>query len=155
MPSSVNFFYEDTNFKVSQPRKTIQWIKNVIKLEYGSLDCINYIFCSDNYLYNLNVTYLKHKTLTDIITFDLSEDSTAINGEIYISVDRVKDNSIKLRTHFAEELNRVIVHGILHLVGYRDKKPQEKRVMREKEDLYLSLRSNSAKSRFHVKRNRS
>lgn len=151
MPSSVNFFYEDTPFKISQPRKTIQWIKNVIKLENGSLDCINYIFCSDNYLYNLNVTYLKHKTLTDIITFDLREDSTAINGEIYISIDRVKDNSINLRTDFGEELNRVLVHGVLHLLGYRDKKPHEKRLMREKEDHYLSLQSKFSRTKFHVK----
>lgn len=155
MPSSVNFFYEDVNFEVPQPRKTIHWIKEVIKLENGSLDCINYIFCSDDYLYTLNVNYLRHQTLTDIITFDLREDSVAINGEIYISVDRVKDNSITLGTDFAEELNRVMVHGILHLLGYRDKKPEEKRSMREKEDLYISLRSNVAKTKFHVKRKHS
>jgi rRNA maturation RNase YbeY len=140
MPPSVSFFYEDIIFKVPKPRKTVQWIKNVIQLENGTLDSINYIFCSDNYLYELNVNYLKHKTLTDIITFDLREHSIDINGEIYISIDRVRDNSIKLCTNFEEELSRVMIHGVLHLLGYSDKKREEKRVMREKEDLYLSLR---------------
>ncbi len=139
MVSSFRYFYEDIDFKVPNPLKTKKWLQKVIHLEKRDFENISYIFCSDEYLHSLNTQFLGHNTLTDIITFDLS-DSKLISGEIYISVDRVKENSQKLKTSFMDELNRVMVHGILHLLGYKDKKPKEKSVMRKKEDSYLSLR---------------
>lgn len=140
MPSAVTYFSEDIVFKLRHPRKITQWIKKVVDLEKAKLDEINYIFCSDEFLYNVNVQYLHHNTYTDIITFDLSEKKRLLNGEIYISIDRVKENAEKLKTDFTVELNRVMIHGVLHLLGYRDKSREEKRLMREKEDSYLSLR---------------
>lgn len=101
---------------------------------------INYIFCSDEYLMNINVEYLNHHALTDIITFDTSETDDIISGDIYISVDRIKDNAAAFETNRDDELHRVLVHGILHLVGYGDKTRKQKSQMREKEDAYLSLR---------------
>jgi len=139
MLSSFQYFYEGVDFKVPHPIKTKKWLCKVVTLEKRKVESICYIFCSDKYLHSLNTQFLGHNTLTDIITFDLS-DSKLISGEIYVSVDRVKENSQKLKTPFAEELNRVMVHGILHLIGYKDKKPKEKSLMRKKEDSYLSLR---------------
>jgi probable rRNA maturation factor len=101
---------------------------------------INYIFCSDSYLLSLNKGFLKHNTLTDIITFDNSEGTGSMEGEIYISIERVKENATKYDVSFEDELNRVMIHGILHLLGYKDKKPSEKALMRKKEEAYLSLR---------------
>jgi rRNA maturation RNase YbeY len=142
MPQSVKFFYLDVKFRVSGARKTINWIKNVIDIEGGQLAYINYIFCSDRYLYTINSQFLKHKTLTDIITFDLRENTkNAIEGEVYISIPRVKENAKKFGVSFSSEINRVIIHGVLHLLGHKDKSQQEKMLMREKEDTYLSLRS--------------
>ena len=137
--SFFQYFYEGINFKVPHPIKTKKWLHKVVALEKKKFEAISYIFCSDEYLHSLNTHFLGHNTLTDTITFDFS-DSHLISGEIYISVDRVKENSQKLKTSFVDELNRVMVHGILHLLGYRDKKPNEKRLMRKKEDSYLSLR---------------
>jgi len=140
-PSSIHYFCADIIFKIPNPRKTNQWIKKVIKQEKKRLNNIDYIFCSDEYLYTLNSSFLGHKTFTDIITFDLSDQpGNGITGEIYISIERVKVNSIKLKVSFIDELHRVMIHGVLHLIGYGDKKPQQKREMRETEDSYLSLR---------------
>ena len=101
---------------------------------------MSYIFCSDKDLVRLNNQYLKHKALTDILTFDYSTDPKSIHGEIYISVQRVKENAGRFKESFDEELHRVIIHGVLHLVGYNDKSPTDKALMREKEEAYLSLR---------------
>ncbi len=138
--AAVEFFYEDIDFKVPKPTKTRKWVRLVIEREEKSLSHLNYIFCSDEYLHSLNQQYLNHDTLTDIITFDQSETPDQIEGDIFISVDRVRQNANDLGIPFAHELDRVIVHGILHLLGYRDKSAAEKEVMREKEDAYLSLR---------------
>jgi probable rRNA maturation factor len=135
----IRFFSESIDFQLPFPRKTSNWIKAVAKKEKATIKEINYIFCSDQYLLSLNQGYLKHNTLTDIITFDYS-DSRQLEGEIYISVERVLDNSKKLKVEFTHELSRVIIHGVLHLCGYKDKNPSEKVVMRKKEDRYLSLR---------------
>ena len=137
---SIRFFTESINFKISSPRKTRAWIRAVAKIEKRAISEINYIFCSDTYLLELNQRFLKHNTLTDIITFDNTEEGKDINGEIYISIDRIKENAFSLKTDFEDELHRVIIHGVLHLIGYTDKKKSEKAIMRKKEEAFLSLR---------------
>ncbi len=138
--ADIDFFSEDIDFKVPKPLKTRKWLRRVIERERKSLTHLSYIFCSDNYLHTLNQQFLNHNTLTDIITFDQSEVPGEIEGDIFISVDRVRQNAGELNLPFEHELNRVIVHGVLHLLGYRDKTPPEKADMRKKEDAYLSLR---------------
>ena len=98
-----------------------------------------YIFCNDRYLLDINRRYLNHEDFTDIISFDLSSDPTIIHGEIYISVERVRDNATKLGVSFKEELHRVVFHGALHLCGYKDKLKSDQLIMREMEDRYLGL----------------
>lgn len=136
----IDFFCQDIAFKLPTPGKTRSWIQEVIKREKKSLIHLNYIFCSDEYLLTLNKQYLNHKTLTDIITFDNSEASDEIEGDIFVSVPRVLSNAEKFHTDAHEELHRVLVHGVLHLIGYYDKSPRQKARMRKKEDAYLSLR---------------
>jgi rRNA maturation RNase YbeY len=143
----IRFFYEEVDFKVKYPTKVKQWITESAKKEKRQISEVNYIFCSDKYLLSLNQDYLKHNTLTDIITFDNSEGSL-IAGEIYISIERVNENASKYASGLTDELHRVMIHGVLHLCGYKDKKPDDKTLMRKKEDAYLSLR----KILFHVKR---
>src|SRR5258706_7549199 len=143
----IRFFYEEVDFKLKHPNKVRLWITESAKKEKRQISEVNYIFCSDKYLLSLNQDYLKHNTLTDIITFDNSEGSV-IAGEIYISFERVNENASKYDSGLTDELHRVMIHGILHLCGYEDKKPTEKTLMRKKEDAYLSLR----KILFHVKR---
>jgi rRNA maturation RNase YbeY len=111
-------------------------------LEKKVLSNINYIFCSDDFLRVINIQYLNHDSYTDIITFNTGSDSGSgvIDGEIYISVPRVTDNAKKYKVEFNDELHRVIIHGVLHLIGYGDKNPHEKSLMRKKENAYLSLR---------------
>jgi probable rRNA maturation factor len=141
MTSAIHFFYEEVDFHFKHIRKTKAWLKEVVKRESTRLGELNYIFCSDEFLANVNVQYLHHDTLTDIITFDTSEDVRFIEGEIFISIDRVKENALKFKVSFEHELHRVMVHGVLHLAGYSDKTSQQKKIMRKKEDAYLSLRS--------------
>lgn len=137
--ATIRFFSEDISFKIDLPRKKTLWIKEVARREKKTIKEINYIFCSDEYLLQLNHGFLKHKTLTDIITFDNSEDKTSLQGEIYISIDRVRENALKFKAAFEVELKRVMIHGVLHLIGYKDKKPSEKTLMRKKEEACLSL----------------
>lgn len=137
--ASINFFSQTLPFKVPFPRKTSSWIKSTIRKEKHKLKELNFIFCTDGELYEINVQYLRHKTFTDIITFDNSEEKGLIEGDIYISIDRVKENATSLGNPFRAELNRVIIHGVLHLLGYKDKSPAHKKEMRKKEDAYLSL----------------
>lgn len=136
----VDFFNQDISFKLSKPGKTRKWIQKVISLEKKGLAHLNYIFCSDQYLLGINQQYLRHKTLTDIITFDNSETRGVIEGDIFISIERVRANAEELEAAFDDELHRVLIHGVLHLVGYGDKSAGEKMQMRKKEDAYLSLR---------------
>jgi len=138
MPT-INFFSEKIRFKLSNSKKTASWIKSVIKKEGCTLISLNYIFCSDEYLKEINVQYLGHNTYTDIVTFNFNSSKGELEGEIYISVDRVRDNSKTFKSDFQSELHRVIIHGVLHLMGFNDKSKREKAVMREKEDTYLSL----------------
>jgi len=137
----INFFSEEVDFDLKNPNIIKKWIKFVIEKESKNFETINYIFCNDNYLHQLNVEYLKHDTLTDIITFDYSTKEN-ISGDIFISIDRIKENSEIFNKSSEEELHRVIVHGILHLIGYNDKTIDDKVIMTKKEDEYLM---------FHVK----
>jgi len=139
--ASVHFFSDGIDFKLLHPRKTSTWVKRAIVNEKRILSSLNVIFVSDTYLLTLNVNYLNHKTLTDIITFDYGSDPKHLSGEIYISIERVRENASKLKIGFDEELHRVILHGVLHLIGYNDKKPAERSQIRKKEEAYLSLRS--------------
>ena len=136
---SVHFESGKKDFKLKKPRKTREWINKVAKSEGRRLGSLNYVFCSDDFLLSLNVRYLNHDTFTDIITFDYSSQEE-LEGEIYISVDRVEENAPKYATTFEDELHRVIIHGLLHLMGYRDNTQGEKVIMRKKEEAYLSLR---------------
>ena len=140
MPSTVHFFYEDVDFHFKAIRNTKSWLREVIKAENKKLGALSYIFCSDAFLADVNLQYLNHTTLTDIITFDTSENVHLIEGEIYISIERVKENALKFKVSLDQELHRVMVHGVLHLLGYSDKTSQQKKIMRKKEDAYLSLR---------------
>ena len=134
----VRFFQEDTDFAPGQKNPLKKWISSVIRREGAATGEINYVFCSDNYLLDINKKYLDHDYYTDIITFDQSEDNL-IAGDIYISVDRVRENAANSTIPFKEELKRVMIHGILHLLGYDDKSEEEKKQMRKKEEACLSL----------------
>jgi probable rRNA maturation factor len=139
--ASVLFFSEGIDFRLSHPRKTSSWIKLAIQKEKRLISSLNFIFTTDSVLAPLNVIYLNHNTLTDIITFDYSNERRDIIGDVYISIDRVRENAAKFSTDFDEELHRVIIHGVLHLVGYNDKNASERAQIRKKEEAYLSLRS--------------
>jgi rRNA maturation RNase YbeY len=132
----ISFTSVEVNFILKNRIKVRNWIKSILSSEGKSVGDITYVFCSDNYLGSMNEKYLKHHTLTDIITFDYSEKGI-LSGDICISIERVKDNSVNYRTTFPEELGRVMAHGVLHLAGYKDKSAEDKTVMRSKEDLYL------------------
>nr|MBI1231373.1 rRNA maturation RNase YbeY [Cytophagales bacterium] len=135
----VRFFEEETTFKLVQKNRYKNWIKQIAKNEGYSMGELNYIFCSDEYLLQINVAYLDHDTFTDIITFDQRDDPKEISGEIYISVDRVSENALLFKVPFQTELERVISHGLLHLCGYSDKNKEEKLHMRLKEDEALRV----------------
>lgn len=139
MSREINFHTEDLSFQLDQKTSIVEWIQSSVASETKDYSALNFIFCSDNYLHKINLEYLSHDTFTDIITFDYTENNQ-LSGDIFISVDRVKENSAKLKTDFQEELARVIIHGVLHLCGYKDKKPEEQAIMRQKEDYYLNLR---------------
>ena len=125
--------------KVSLNQSVKDWIVQAILLESFKIDTINYIFCNDDYLLEKNIKYLNHNTLTDVISFDYTL-GKLISGDIFISVERVKENAKKFQTSFVDELHRVMIHGVLHYCGYNDKTQEEKKQMRSKEDYYLSLR---------------
>ena len=134
----IEYQYNIINFSISE-QETTKWLENVISKEHFILGEVGYVFCDDKYLLDINQRFLRHDTFTDIITFPTSENSEIISGEIYISVERVRENASLNDASFQKELHRVIVHGILHLIGFGDKDPEEKFVMRQKEDYYLSL----------------
>jgi len=140
LPQNITFHSEDVDFHLVNEKQIINWLKNAVKNEGKTVSELSYIFCSDDYLHKMNLEYLKHDTYTDIITFDYTE-GIVVGGDIFISIDRVKENALKFKTEFSTELSRVIIHGVLHLVGYKDKTTKEKEVMRSKEDFYLTLLS--------------
>jgi rRNA maturation RNase YbeY len=133
----IKFNYE-TAFKLENEDKISKWISNTILSEGFKLEEINYVFCDDEYLHKLNLEFLNHDTLTDIISFDYSI-GKLIQGDIFISVDRVKDNAKDFAVSVSEELNRVIIHGVLHYCGYKDKTSSDAQTMRTKENHYLSI----------------
>ena len=135
----INFFSEKKTFKINNKKKLRLLFKEVCKQEKAVLSFVNCIFCSDEYLHKINKKHLKHNFLTDIITFDFSEKKNQIEGDLYISVDRVKDNAKKYKDTFLDETTRVVLHGLLHLIGYNDKTEKEKKRMRVLENKYVSL----------------
>lgn len=135
----VSYFFEETDFLFKGRVKNNKWLRLVAESEIRKLGEINIIFCSDNYILDINQRFLSHDYFTDIITFDYCE-GDKLSGDLFISVDSVKENSIQYGTEFNDELNRVMVHGILHLIGYDDHTKAQQKQMRQKEDYYLSLR---------------
>ena len=151
----INFFSEDIQFDLPNKKKVISWTTKIIENEGFSVNQINFIFCSDTYLQKLNLKYLGHDTLTDVLTFDhagigkkeqgarnppgLPGTPRTIEGDIFISIDRVKENARDYENSFPDELARVMIHGVLHLLGYSDKTDTGKALMRKKEDDCLSL----------------
>lgn len=137
---SINFFIEDISFTLKDKIHLRSWIKQTVVSEGKKLKELNFVFCSDSYLLEINKEFLNHDTLTDIVTFDNSESPDSIRGDIFISVDRVKENAVKFKATERDELHRVIVHGILHLIGFKDKTTAQKALMTSKEDQYLQKR---------------
>jgi rRNA maturation RNase YbeY len=135
----IVFHSADAPFNLLHKKRLKAFIALLFEKERTPLYALNYIFCSDKYLLGINQKFLQHDFFTDIITFDLSEAPNYIVGEIYISIDRVKENALLMKTNREEELLRVIFHGALHLCGFRDKKQSDIKIMREKEDQYLKL----------------
>lgn len=138
-PAMVKFFTEDVKFEFKQKLRTRRWLKFVAGSEARQLGDINIIFCSDNYLLDINLRYLGHDYFTDIVTFDYCEGGK-LSGDLFISLDSVRENAAFYGAGFSDELDRVIVHGLLHLIGYDDHTPAQQEQMREKENYYLSLR---------------
>ncbi len=134
---AIRFHTEDVKYSWKNKRKLYGWINDSAKAENRFTGAINVILCSDDYLLNMNRQFLEHDYYTDIITFDYSEDEV-ISGDLYISLDRVCDNAIKNEVSTNYELYRVVIHGIMHLCGYKDKTKSDSVLMRKKEDLYLS-----------------
>lgn len=134
-------FHFKTNFELIKSENYTKWITNIIHSENHLLDQIDYIFCDDEYLLTINQRYLNHDTYTDIITFDYSKENN-IAGDIFISIDRIKDNAKKFNVDFIEELHRVMAHGVLHLLGYADKLDEDVILMRSKEEEKMKM--------FHV-----
>ena len=141
MEQQIINFYSETDFNLENQELYSAWIKNVIISEGKKVGELSYIFCDDDYLLKLNKEYLDHDTLTDIISFDYSV-GKIVQGDIFISTERVKENSVHFNVSFADELRRVIIHGVLHLCGYKDKTPEESELMRSKEEEKMKL--------FHV-----
>lgn len=131
----INFHYE-LDFEIDNELDVANRIEELISMENRKLGEINYVLCSDEYLHQINVDFLGHDTLTDIISFDYTV-GKKLHGDIYISIDRVKENALEFDVDFANELHRVMFHGVLHYCGYKDKTESEKSVMRSKEDFYL------------------
>jgi len=135
---TIYYFNEISNFQLKEKKKITAWLKWVIHQEQHQLNELRFIFCSDNYLYGINLNYLAHNTLTDVITFSYADQPNVIEGEIYISVMRVQENASKYQNTFKQELYTVMVHGLLHLLGYNDYTKAEKCIMRQKEKWYTT-----------------
>ena len=134
----ICFQTQDINLVVKEKNKVRQWIVDAIKNEGKKTGDITYIFCSDEYLLTMNQQYLQHDDYTDVITFDYTE-GDRVSGDIFISFERVLDNSIQLKTTPEDELHRVMIHGVMHLCGYKDKQPKERANMTVKENQYLGV----------------
>ena len=137
----ISFFEEDIHYNLKEKIKVKQWIKDTIAAEGYKLDELTYIFCSDAYLLKINQQYLDHDTYTDIITFDNSSEDKVITGDIFISIERIRENAAKFYQSVTDELHRVIIHGALHLLGYKDKTAADSKNMTQMEDKYLEKRA--------------
>lgn len=135
---SVKYFNEDVPFPILKKRSTSNWIRETILLEEKIVGDISFVFCSDDYLLEVNKKYLAHDYYTDIITFDYVKDGL-ISGDIFVSIDRIKENAQEFSTTFENELNRILIHGILHLLGYKDKIKKDQKLMTFKENYYLNV----------------
>jgi probable rRNA maturation factor len=135
----IDFNYLD-KFQLPNEQEVRAWLEFVLDQEDRELGEVSYIFCDDDYLYDINVKHLNHNTLTDIISFDYSL-GKVVSGDIYISVERVDENARDMGIEFEDELHRIMVHGMLHYIGYKDKSESQRKTMRKKEDYYLSLRT--------------
>ena len=135
----ISYYTEDTKFVFKGKKLNNSWLRMVAGSEIRRIGDISIIFCSDNYILDINMRYLQHDYFTDIITFDYCE-GDRLSGDLFISIDSVRENALYFGVEFEDELNRVIVHGLLHLIGYDDHTAKEQKVMREKEDYYLALR---------------
>ena len=137
----ISFFCEDIDFTLKEKAKVRSWIGETIKAEgFKRVGELSFVFCSDDYLLQINQQYLNHDTYTDIVTFDSSEEEDVISGDIFISIERIRENAEKFGVTERDELHRVIIHGVLHLCGYYDKTKKEKELMSSKENEYLSKR---------------
>ncbi|MDB4710597.1 rRNA maturation RNase YbeY [Flavobacteriales bacterium] len=134
---SVYFHNEDNSYVLPAKRKVKSWLKNSIEHQKMSIGTINVVFCSDQHLLGINIEYLNHDYYTDIITFNYCE-AMLISGDLFISIDRIKDNSKNNKLLFVNELHRVIIHGVLHLCGFNDKTKAEKKEIRQMEDYFLN-----------------
>lgn len=141
----IRFYVHEIDFRLWDQRNLKAWISTTIEQAAFHIEALNYIFCSDDYLLEINKQHLQHDYYTDIITFDYSEKPTSLEGEFYISIDRIRENAVENRVSFADELHRVMIHGVLHLLGHGDKSPEEANKMRQLENEALQSR------RFHVK----
>lgn len=135
----ILYYYEDVDFVFKNKTLNNRWLRLVAESEIKRIGDISIIFCSDNYILDINQKYLQHDYFTDIITFDYCE-GDKLSGDLFISIDSVKENAMEYGSGFSDELNRVIVHGILHLIGYDDHTEEDIAMMRKKENYYLSLR---------------
>ena len=140
MSKSQIKFHSECGFELSGHEEIIAWMNSTSKQEGKHIGELNYIFCDDEYLHKINLEFLKHDTYTDIITFDYCVGDELI-ADIYISVERVRENAQEFSDSFEEELHRVLIHGLLHLCGYRDKSEDDEAIMRKKENYYLSSRT--------------
>lgn len=136
----ISYFTEDTDFRFKGRALNNRWLRMVAESEIKRVGDLSIIFCSDNYILDVNMRYLQHDYFTDIITFDYCE-GNRLSGDLFISVDSVRENALFYGTEFSDELNRVMVHGLLHLIGYDDHTEEDQKTMREKEDYYLSVRN--------------
>jgi probable rRNA maturation factor len=135
----ITFQSQEFKFDLKYKRKTQKWLKAIAQKEGFGIQDLNYIFLSDEALHKINLEYLNHDTFTDIITFDNSEKLEVIEGDIFISIDRVKDNAANFETTFDNELRRVLAHGLLHLCGFKDKSKEDAKLMRQMEESSISL----------------
>lgn len=136
---AINFFTEEVNFQLPQKLKRKNWLKKIAGSESFQIRELNFIFCSDEYLFKINVDYLSHNNYTDIITFDNAEEDYKVEGDIFISIDRVKENAKNHKVTEENELSRVISHGLFHLMGYKDKSKEQSAIMRTKEEFAIEL----------------
>lgn len=136
---AIQFFSEETNYQIPQKLLRKRWLREIAQGEKFRIKDLNFILCSDKYLHQINIEYLNHDTLTDIITFDNSEKDTELEGDIFVSIERVQENAKIHEVNLLDELSRVLSHGLFHLMGYQDKKKGDILVMREKESTAIEL----------------